>query len=302
MGVSQGTPLSSLLFILYLNPMIRVIIHCHLNLFADDMLLWISAKDFNEAVRKINNELKRIFDFLNMMKMKLNIAKTKCMFIGGESNLTVEIDGSIIEKIDEMKYLGVIVDKKLIFRPNTDFIAKKISKKIAMLRRLKNRLDQDTRLLLFNSIIAPHYDYCSTILFLATYQEIDQLQRLQNRAMRIILNAGSMEHITDMLDRCKLLSVKQRINYNVLKFMFRIKRNLLPQYLTSLFQTTRELQPYLLRNNDHFRPPNYLTKHAQNTIEYKGAIEFNKMLDEIDMMCNEERFKNNLLNYVKKTF
>lgn len=302
LGVPQGTPLSSLLFILYLNPIIRIIINCHLNLFADDMLLWIAANTFEEAIRKINDELKRIFNFLNMMKLKLNIDKTKCMFIGGESNLTVVLDGKIIEKVDEMKYLGVIVDKKLNFRANTEYISKKISKKVAMLRRLKNRLDTETRLVLFKSIIAPHYDYCSTILFLATNQEIDQLQKLQNRAMRIILNAGPLEHIKDMLNKCNLLSVKQRIYFNVLKFMFKIKRNLLPEYLTALFQTTSQLQPYQLRNNDHFRPPQYLSQQAQNTLEYKGAIEFNNMLESVDIMCSVERFNQNLIVYVKDSF
>lgn len=213
------------------------------------------------------------------------------------------IAGKSIEKVNEMKYLGVIVDRKLSFRPNTDFIIKKISKKISMLRRMKKKLDIDTRLLLFNTIISPHYDYCSTLLFLATNNELDQLQRLQNRAMRIILNAGPMEHIQNMLQTCDLLSVKQRIYYNVLKFMFKIKRNLLPPYLISLFKTTAESQPYPLRNNDQFRPPHYLSQQAQCSLEYKGAIEFNKMLlNGVDIMRSEERFKNNLVLYVKSNF
>lgn len=81
-GVPQGTPLSSLLFILYLNPITRIIVTCFLNLFADDMLLWVAEDDFAEAVRKINDDLGRIHEFLNMMKLKLNIEKTKCMVIG----------------------------------------------------------------------------------------------------------------------------------------------------------------------------------------------------------------------------
>lgn len=300
--VPQGTPLSSLLFILYLNPIVRVIIDFCINLFADVDSTWIAADSFEEAVRKMNNGLERIYLFLNMMKLKLNIEKTKCMFIGGQSELQININGVILEKISVMKYLGVIFNDNLKFKSNTDYQIKKIVKKVSMLRRLKKRTDSETRLMLYKTIIMPHYDYCSTILFLTSAQEIDQLQKLKNRAMRIVLNAEPREHIQTMLDKCDLLSVKQRIYFNVLMFMFKIKRNLLPQYLTTLFKRNCDVQPYTLRNNEQFRLPNFRTAQAQTSLTYKGAQVFNTMERVIDTNCSEDRFKQKLREYVKQHY
>lgn len=299
-GVPQGTPLSSLLFIIYLNDIVKILKYCHINLFADDMLIWIAEENVLEAIRKLNEDLKRVFSFLNMMKLKLNITKTKWMVVGAETNEKVKINEQEIEKVKEMKYLGLIVDNELSFKPNNEYLIKKVSKKVSFLRRLKKRLDVESRLTLYHSIIAPHFDFCSTILFLLPDYQIEKLQKLQNRAMRIILNVGHREHISDMLKNCDLLSVKQRIYFNVLFFMFKITRGLLPEYMSVMFKRLRDVQPYLLRNNGHLRPPNYVRSDAQCSLEYKGVIEFNKMLEYGVSTFNEvERFKQSLKAYVQ---
>lgn len=301
-GVPQGTPLSSLLFILYIDDVAKLLKFCEINLFADDMLIWIAEDDINDAIDKINYDLAVILNYLCMMRLKVNISKTKYMLIGKDSERQVVIDGQQIERVIEMKYLGIIVDNKLTFKSNIEQLIKKISKKIYMLRRLKNRTDFDTRLLLYKSLVAPHYDYCSTILFLASATELERLQKLQNRAMRIIVNAGSRDHIVDLLQRCDLLNVKQRVYFNVLCFMYKMKNGQLPQYLSRLFRTTAEVQPYDLRGNNLLRPPTYLSTSAQNSIEYKGAVEFNKMLQSgVNINCPIEEFRKSLASYVKST-
>ena len=168
-----------------------------------------------------------------------------------------------------------------------------------MLQRLKKRTDLDTRLLLYKSLIAPHYDYCSTILFLSSITDIERLQKLQNRAIRIVTNAGPREHIIDMLHRCKLMNVKQRIYFNVLCFMYKARRGLLPLYLSTLFKTTAEVQPYDLRRNELLRPPNYRKTATQNSITYKGANEFNKMIN-YGVSINQSfvSFKRQLESYI----
>ena len=298
-GVPQGTPLSSLLFILYIDDIVKLLKYCSINLFADDMLIWIACDDVLDAIRKINHDLNVIYIFLCMLKLKVNKTKTKYMIIGTDVSDNVVIDGQSIEKVDEIKYLGIIVDDKLTFKSNIEYLIKKISKKIYLMQRLKNKTDFDTRLLLYNSLIAPHYDYCSTILFLASVTDIERLQKLQNRAMRIITNANPREHIVELLRQCKLLNVKQRIYFNVLCFMYKARQNELPQYLSSLFKTTAEVQPYDLRGNDLLRPPTYRSTLSQNSIQYKGAIEFNKMLSwGVKLHSESAEFKRQLNNYI----
>ena len=67
-----------------------------------------------------------------------------------------------------------------------------------------------------------------------------------------------------------------------------------------MFKTTSESQPYNLRNNDLLRPPAYRSAAAQNSLQYKGAIEFNKAIESgVDVNCLFVSFKKKLCEYVK---
>lgn len=73
-------------------------------------------------------------------KLKLNIDKTKYMIITTrkiEINCEIKIGSELIEKVNVMKYLGIQIDSKLNFKDNTDFIIKKVSKKISFFNQNK---------------------------------------------------------------------------------------------------------------------------------------------------------------------
>ena len=59
-------------------------------------------------------------------------------------------------------------------------------------------------------------DYSSAILFMCNQTELNNIQRLQSRAMRSILKENRYTSVTNMLYSLDLLTVKQRIVYNVL--------------------------------------------------------------------------------------
>ena len=61
--------------------------------------------------------------------------------------------------------------------------------------------------------------------------EIDKLQKLQNRAMRVILKCSKYTNIETMLDSLEWLYIKNFVEYNVLIFIYKMLNNMLPQYL-----------------------------------------------------------------------
>lgn len=163
------------------------------------------------------------------------------------------------------------IDDKLNFEENNEYVVKKMSKKISFLGRNKNKMDKEKRLLYFNTVVLPHLDYCSSILFLANNAQIVKMQKQQNKALRIILNKHRRTHIHDMMTEIDMLDVKQRIYLNVLILMFKASKDLLPEYICSHLERVGEVQPYNLRNNCLLRPPNYLTADYQNSFLYKGV-------------------------------
>ena len=75
-------------------------------------------------------------------------------------------------------------------------------------------------------MIKPHFEYCSSILYICSNSELLKLQRLQNKSMRIILKCSRFTSIRTMLEMLQWMNVKQRIFVNVLCFVFKIKKNL----------------------------------------------------------------------------
>jgi len=274
----------------------------NINLFADDTLIWVASDSIETATNLIQSDLENIERFLQMTKLKLNAMKTKYMVFNSRRGSETEIKlGNVpIERVVSIKYLGVIIDQSLKFSENSANIVKKMSSKVGFITRNKRKFDRETRLILYKSIVAPQIDYCSSILMLANQSEIYELQKVQNRAMRLILDADRYMRIGDMLAATKLLDVKQRLIYNVLVLMYKIKNNLLPSYLCSMLQTVGDSQPYNLRNNNDFRPPVFRTHSAQNLMIYKGSSVFNDMMNKkFNVNGSISVFKSECLNYVK---
>ena len=58
-------------------------------------------------------DVRKIHEWLKMNKLKLNLSKTKIMEVNMNSNEMFKINDNIIEKVELIKYLGFIIDRKL---------------------------------------------------------------------------------------------------------------------------------------------------------------------------------------------
>lgn len=72
--------------------------------------------------------------------LEINITKTKKLIVQNDKELLqpVTIAGQTVEVVDDFKYLSTQVDSKLSFKENTDFIFKKCSQRLYLLRKLNN--------------------------------------------------------------------------------------------------------------------------------------------------------------------
>ena len=111
------------------------------------------------------------------------------------SHPNVFIENKQIKQVYECKTLGVKIDQHLSWKGNTDEICKKVTAGISAIRRIRPFVAQDTLILIYNTIVRPYFDYCSEVWDVFGAAQSKRLQKLQNRAARIILNVSNdVEH------------------------------------------------------------------------------------------------------------
>ena len=88
-GVPQGSILGPLLFILYINDIVKVSTVLNPVLFADDTSLFHAHTDFDTLIKEINEELQKVTTWFHTNKLSLNIKKSNfIMFLPKGKNTT----------------------------------------------------------------------------------------------------------------------------------------------------------------------------------------------------------------------
>ena len=151
-------------------------------------------------------------------------------------------------------------------------------------------------------MLKPHFEYGSTILYTCcTKQQLTRLQKLQNKAMRSILQLNRFTPTTFMLDALRWLNAHKILELNTLNFIQKMKIGEVPEYLTEQLKYVREAQPYRLRNANNFKLQRADTSAMQKSLYYKGLnmYKYNKMPNYLKNKRNINAFRNNVVNFVK---
>ena len=173
-----------------------------MSLFADDTSLRASAKNIDELLLKINKELPNIYDWLCANKLTLNLRKTKYLIFQPRQKVDynllppLSIAGQCLEQVSKIKYLGIYIDSHLSWHDHIDYVCDKVSKSINIMTKIKSYLGNQCLTSIYYSLVYPYLIY-GCLLWGNNYDNpLSQLIRLQNNAVRIMIDVPLQDHIT----------------------------------------------------------------------------------------------------------
>ena len=149
--------------------------------------------DVNPAVAciKLQADVNLLSDWCNRNLLTLNEKKTQVCWYGSPQQiatlapLSITHKGSMLPFVEKDTYLRVTVDRYLNVSKHINETIRLVNLRIFQLTKLRHLLSRETSLKIYKSVIAPVFDYCSFIVDGGLQKDIQKLQRLQNRALRI---------------------------------------------------------------------------------------------------------------------
>ena len=145
-GVPQGSVLSPLLFLIYVNDLPKP--HHRQNSksqFADDTALWAASKNVQFAAKLLHKDLWKLAKWCaTKWRIKLNSEKTKVIIFSRSpltrnSELILKLYGERLKIYPQVKFVGITLDSKLTFQKHFEEILGCCNTRYHRIRLLVNK-------------------------------------------------------------------------------------------------------------------------------------------------------------------
>jgi len=165
-------------------------------------------------------DLESVINWLNSNFIFLNYSKTKVMLTGTHQRLA---------SVDSFKYLGVVLDPYLSWNDHIDYIGRKISARLGMLRKARKVIPRESCITQYNAMILPSSNYSAVIWDCCSKTNRDYLDKLQRRAASII--KGHRIPQSQVYHTFSWPSLQSRRDYLKHMLVFKCIHGLVPPYL-----------------------------------------------------------------------
>ena len=178
-------------------------------------------------------------------------------------------------------------------------VCRSVTHHLRSISRIRRFIDKQTSNHAVRALILSRLDYSNGLLSSIPNTQLARLQRLQNWAARLVFQVRRDTPSGPLLCNLHWLSVKQRIIFKLLLFVYKSLNNYAPQYL---FDCLKIYVPgKRTRSSEDPLKLTYPTKRKQagdRTFTVASSIEWNKLPLSLRKSPSVETFKKSLKTYL----
>ena len=116
-----------------------------------------------------------------------------------DDTLNGSICGQPVNQVKSVNTLGLQLEQSLSWIKHIEHIYKKVAPALGLLKRVRDFVGRDTLVSIYNALILPHLEYGCVVWDGLDKGLTIKLQRLQNRAARIITRSSLEVRSCDIL-------------------------------------------------------------------------------------------------------
>ena len=244
-GVPQGTVLGPLLFLIYINDIVKNI-NSNIRLFADDCVIYREIKTQTDC-QVLQSDLNTLCDWQEKWQMQFNTKKCYIMHMTRKHKYIQNIYtmvGVPLSTTKQYPYLGIEIENNLKWGGHVTKVCNKANKILGLLRRNVGFCDKGTKALAYLSLVRPCLEFATSAWSPHLVSHIRLIENVQRRSARFV-NADYKysSSVSAMLHSLRWPSLESRRHLNQLSMFYKAVhgQTAIPiDHLTVPTRTTRQ--------------------------------------------------------------
>eukprot|EP00112_Aurelia_sp_Birch-Aquarium-sp1_P016978 Seg3896.2 transcript_id=Seg3896.2/GoldUCD/mRNA.D3Y31 product="putative RNA-directed DNA polymerase from transposon BS" protein_id=Seg3896.2/GoldUCD/D3Y31 len=185
-------------------------------------------------------------DWFTQNKLKANPDKFKFMLIGSPKLLceipeelkSINIRGQELKCVTQAKNLGLTFDERMSWEPHINELKRRCSGKLIALSAVRDSMSQKTFTELVQATAMSALDYGDIIYGNASKSALNEIQKCQNFAARVITRTRKYDHISPILNILERPTMEARRFQHRVMLVRKCVRKEVPPYLQEMFIKT----------------------------------------------------------------
>ena len=200
-GVSQGSVLGLVLYLLSTTPLAKVIRSYSLDyhLYADDTQLYFAFKsvDADAAKSRVENCISAICRWMDLNQLKLNHDKTEVMLIHSKCRPSPSFQSLCVG--NESMAASQSVRSHMSLHAHMSSICRSSFYHLRNLSRIRKYFTKESTEVAVHAFVTSQLHYYNALLYGLPKYQLQKLQYVQNTAARVVLQVSTLQHITPVL-------------------------------------------------------------------------------------------------------